>query len=179
LEALEEDIVNLSKLSRLIKRELKKDSEGAIRAALRKFSAEIRGHMLEREKAIKKILKDSNIDLKDNLNTLISRKPLRMQTKLSITFDDIFVYVVDRLWNHGNSLRNDLWSDPCEGCGLIIIKSPPEVEETPGVVAYLTSALAEQNINVVEFVSCYTFTVLVVKKDDIVRTYAALRKIIE
>ena len=47
-------------------------------------------------------------------------------------------------------------------------------ESTSGVVAFITSLLAEYNINVVELLSCYTETILVVNKSDALVSYKLL-----
>lgn len=176
LEALEKNIVNLSALSKAIKEELGIDSEYAIKAAVRRFSVELRKHTRKREERVLKVLKGSRITLTDKMKTLVSRKRLSLDSRLSISFDDTYVYVVDEL-KGSDDAENGILSTR-ENCGLFIVDSPPMVEETPGVIAYLTSVLSEQNINVVEFVSSYTFTILVIDKDDILRTYRILSNII-
>lgn len=174
LEALEKDIVNLSSLSRIIGKELQIDSLIAIKAALRRFSQELQKHKRRREERVLKVLKGSSITLQDGVNVVISRKPLIAKAKLSMGLDDTNIYLVDKLERIS---EKDLLSTH-KNCGMLIINSPPEIEETPGVVAYLTSILAEQNINVIEFVSCYTYTVLVIDRKDTLRTYELLSHLI-
>jgi hypothetical protein len=57
---------------------------------------------------------------------------------------------------------------------MITIISPESLEETPGVISYLLSSLAGENINVVEFVSCYKDTLLVFKDADITKAFEIL-----
>jgi aspartokinase len=174
LEALEKDIVNLSSLSRIIGKELKIDSLAAIKAAVRRFSEELRKVKRKREEKVLQILKESNIALRDGMNVIISKRPLKVKSKFIVSLNDKNVYVVDKLEEIS---ENDILSLH-KNCGIVVINSPPEIEETPGVVAYLTSILAENNINVIEFISCYTYTILVVDRKDILRTYETLSKII-
>ncbi len=47
-----------------------------------------------------------------------------------------------------------------------------------GVVAFLTTLLAEQNVNIIEFISCWTETIIVVEKKDSLKTYEALTNIV-
>jgi hypothetical protein len=61
---------------------------------------------------------------------------------------------------------------------MIVINSPEELEATVGVVAFLTTLLAEQNVNIVEFISCWTETIIVVEKKDSFKTYEALSNIV-
>ena len=173
LEALERNIVNLSSLSRIIGKELEIDSLIAIKAALRRFSQELQKHKRRREERVLKVLKGSNITLQDGVNVVISRKPLISKAKFSMRLDDTNVYLVDKL----ERISKENILSMHENCGMLIINSPPKIEETPGVVAYLTAILAEQNINVIEFVSCYTFTILVVDRNDILRAYELLSQL--
>jgi aspartokinase len=174
LEALEKDIVNLSSLSRIIGKELKIDSLAAIKAAVRRFSEELRKMKRKREEKVLQILKESNISLQDGMNVIISKRPLKVKSKFIVSLNDKNVYVVDKL----EEISKDDILSLHKNCGIVVINSPPEIEETPGVVAYLTSILAENNINVIEFISCYTYTILVVDRKDILRTYETLSKII-
>ena len=49
----------------------------------------------------------------------------------------------------------------------VIMKSPREIESTPGVLAYLTSLLSENEVNLVEAMSCWTETLFVVEESSI------------
>ncbi len=60
---------------------------------------------------------------------------------------------------------------------LIVIHSPPAVEETPGVISHMLNSLASEGINVVEFVSCYTDTIFVVKGSNAAKAYEILQKL--
>lgn len=61
----------------------------------------------------------------------------------------------------------------------IIIVSPIEIVETPGVLAYITSILARNNVNIVQVESCHTDTVLIISKNDLVRAFRLLNEVIE
>jgi aspartokinase len=52
------------------------------------------------------------------------------------------------------------------GYAIIHIKSPKEIEYTPGVAAFLLSTLASENINVVHLMDCREDTFLVIKEFD-------------
>ena len=56
--------------------------------------------------------------------------------------------------------------------------SAPSNEATPGVVAFLATLLAEQNVNIVEFISCWTETIMVVEKKDSLKTYEILSNMV-
>ena len=50
---------------------------------------------------------------------------------------------------------------------MITIKSPKDMEDTPGVIAYIYSLFAANGVNVVEQMSCWTDTIFVISEDDI------------
>ena len=61
---------------------------------------------------------------------------------------------------------------------LITIESPQELEEVPGVISYVLGALASEGINVVEFISCYTDTLLIVREADTKDAYRILSSLL-
>ncbi len=174
LEALEKGIVNLSELSRQIQKELKIKNIIAIKAALRRFAEELQKHKHKREEKVLKILKASTITLHDGNSVVVTTKPLETEDKIKVNLGGKFVYLTDK--NNLGKINGVLQKH--EDCVMIVIHSPAELEATPGVVAFLTSLLAEQNINIVEFISCWTDTIIVVEKKDSLKTYAILSSVI-
>jgi aspartokinase len=65
-----------------------------------------------------------------------------------------------------------------EDCTMIVVHSPEELEVTPGVVAFLATLLAEQNVNIIEFISCWTETIMVVDKKDSLKAYEVLSNMV-
>ena len=174
LEALEKGIVNLSELSRQIQKELKTNNIIAIKAALRRFSDELKKHKHKREEKVLHLLKKSTITVYDGRSVTIMDRQIETKEKIKVNLEDRFVYLLE---------KNDLAeiTDAVkmhENCAMIVIHSPEELEATPGVVAFLTSLLAEQNINIIEFISCWSDTIIVVDKKDSFRTYEALSNVI-
>ena len=62
-----------------------------------------------------------------------------------------------------------------KGLTLITIKSPEDIETTPGVVSYLYSLFGEHGINIVETMSCWTDTIFVVSEDDFPKAMRVLK----
>lgn len=60
------------------------------------------------------------------------------------------------------------------GLVQILIKSPSSIYTTPGVIAYITTLLANKRVNVVEFLSCHLDTIIIIEKDSIVKALDAL-----
>ena len=174
LEALENGIVNLSELSRQIQKELKTSNITATKAALRRFAEELQKHKQKREEKVLHVLKRSGIAVYDRKSVIITAKEINTKSGLKVDLPGKFVYLLDRadLPERISTLVKH------DNCTMIVVNSPEELEATPGVVAFLTTLLAEQNINIVEFISCWTETVIVVDKKDSLKTYEALTNLV-
>jgi aspartokinase len=174
LEALEKDIVNLSKLSRQMQAELRIDNTNAVKAALRRFSAELQRHKQKREEKVLQLLKRSGIVVYDRKSVIITTKELEKKNGLKVDLLDKHVYLLDRsdLPERVSSLVKH------ENCTMIVVHSPEELEATPGVVAFLATLLAEQNVNIIEFISCWTETIMVVEKKDSLKAYEVLSNMV-
>src|SRR4030042_1890470 len=174
LEALEKGIVNLSELSRQIREDLKTDNMSAIKAALRRFSGELQRHKQKREEKVLQLLKRSGIAVYDRKSVIITSNEMETKSGMKVDLLGKFVYLLDRsdmperisaLVRHDN-------------CTMVVIHSPEELEATPGVVAFIATLLAEQNVNIIEFISCWTGTIIVVEKKDSLKAYEVLSNVV-
>jgi len=174
LEALEKGIVNLSELARQIQKELKTSNTTATKAALRRYSEELQKHKQKREEKVLQILKRSGIAVYDRKSVIITAKELATKSGMKVDLPGKFVYLLDRadLPERVSTLVKH------DNCTMIVVNSPEELEATPGVVAFLTALLAEQNVNIIEFISCWTETVIVVEKKDSLKAYEALTNMV-
>ena len=173
LEALEQDIANQSALSNKIASELKLTNRIAIKAAVRRYADELRKQKKKREESVRQVLRQSTISIEDGLRVIVSSKAVDHNAKVAVSLDNVFVYLMSK----SGAIAKSRLLLTHELCGTFVVTSPPLIEETPGVVSYLTSILAEQGINVIEFVSCYTKTLIVVDREDISRTYEILSSV--
>jgi aspartokinase len=174
LEALEKGIVNLSELSRQIQEELKAGNAAATKAALRRFAEELQKHKQKREEKVLSLLKRSGLAVYDRKSVIITAKEIATKNGMKVDLPGKFVYLLDRadLPERISTLVKH------DNCTMIVVNSPEELEATPGVVAFLTTLLAEQNINIIEFISCWTETVIVVEKKDSLKAYEALSNLV-
>jgi aspartokinase len=174
LEALEKGIVNLSELSRQIQEELKTDNTSAVKAALRRYAEELQRHKQKREEKVLHVLKRSGIAVYDRKSVMITAKELEAKSGMKVDLLDKHVYLLDRseLPERINALVKH------ENCTMIVVHSPEELENTPGVVAFLTTLLSEQNVNMIEFISCWTETIIVVEKKDSLKAYEVLSNMV-
>jgi hypothetical protein len=174
LEALEKGIVNLSELARQIQKELKTDDTSAIKAALRRYSEELQKHKQKREEKVLHLLKRSSIAVYDRKSVMITGKEVNSKTGMKVDLLDKFVYLLDRsdLPERINALVKH------DNCTMIVIHSPEELEVTPGVVAFIATLLAEQGVNIIEFISCWTETIIVIEKKDSLKVYETLSNLV-
>jgi aspartokinase len=174
LEALEKGIVNLSELSRQIQEELKIENMSAVKAALRRFSEELQKHKQKREEKVLQVLKRSVMAVYDRKSVIITPNEIAMQTGMKVDLLGKVVYLLDRsdLPKRVSALVKH------DNCTMIVVHSPEELEATPGVVAFLTTLLAEQNVNIIEFISCWTETIIVVEKKDSLKAYEVLSNLV-
>ncbi len=174
LEALEKGIVNLSELSRQIQTELKMSNTTATKAALRRFSEELQRHKQKREEKVLELLKRSSIAVYDRKSVIITAKEMAFKDGLKVDLPDRYVYLLDRadLPERISTLVKH------DNCTMLVVNSPEELEATVGVVSFLTTLLAEANVNIVEFISCWTQTIIVVEKKDSLKTYEALTNLV-
>jgi aspartokinase len=105
---------------------------------------------------------------------MITGKEISSKKGMKVDLLDKFVYLLDRsdLPERINALVKH------DNCTMIVIHSPEELEATPGVVAFLATLLAEQNVNIIEFISCWTETIIVVEKKDSLKTYEILSNMV-
>ena len=174
LEALEKGIVNLSELSRQIQEELQIENMSAVKAALRRFSEELQKHKQKREEKVLQVLKRSAMAVYDRKSVIITPNEINTETGMKVDLLGKVVYLLDRsdLPKRVSALVKH------DNCTMIVVHSPEELEATPGVVAFLTTLLAEQNVNIIEFISCWTETIIVVEKKDSLKAYEVLSNLV-
>ena len=174
LEALEKGIVNLSELSRQIQKELKTSNTPAVKAALRRYALDLQKHKQKREERVLQVLKRSGITVFDKKAVIITSKELETSSGMKVDLLGKHVYLLDK----GELPERVSTLVKHDNCTMIVVHSPEELEATPGVVAFLTTLLAEQDVNMIEFISCWTETIIVVEKKDSLKTYEVLSNIV-
>lgn len=171
LDALNMKIVNYSALARILQDELGEGSIEAVKAAVIRVSDEIASDRKLREEAVQSILKESKVRLQDKIAVVISPLKLEIPHIVTAHLTDQYVYVVDQ-----TTMKREL-EDPVKvqsNLVALILLSPPRVEATPGFVAFITQLLASRNINIVEFISCSTNTIIILDGQDALKAFSLL-----
>ncbi len=172
LDALNLKIVNYSALARLLQDEIGEGSEEAVKAAIIRVSNEISTERGLREEAVLSILKESKVRLQDKIAVVISPIKLDIHHIVTAHLTDQYVYIVDQ-----TTMKKPLSEQAKIEKNLValIILSPLRVETTPGFVAFITQLLASRNLNIVEFISCSTNTIIVLDSKDALKAFSLLQ----
>lgn len=182
-DCLKNDLVNFSSLSRKIASDLnlgRKKNFDAILTACRRFQGRLKGEE-ELEKKILRILKGSRIEIKNKMAAVVLEKDayqgylnnLEKEIKkkkeifriiegasaITIIVLEDFLALIRRYFKNKIIIEN-------RNLAEITIKSPEDIETTPGAYAYLCSLFGENGINIVETLSCWTDTIFLVKEED-------------
>lgn len=189
---LRRGLINYSSLARFIAQELhleKKTSLEAILVAARRFQERLKKEAWQ-EKKIKELLAQSQVELKSKMAVFVLKKstPFELLEKIqqSIRQEQGMVYLIEGAAtftlitseNYGTLIKAKLGAlmlRSRQDLVLILLKSPQGIEETTGVVAFLTASFAEQGINIREFLSCWTDTILLIDAKDMEKAFQLLR----
>ena len=191
-DCLKNDLVNFSSLSRKIADDLDLDTNknfDAILIACRRFQRKLKKEEVF-ENRILKILKSSKIEIKNKIAAVVLEKDIHFETLLHIEKEikkqkDIFriiegasaitiITTEDFLDLIKKNFKNKIILEN-KNLAEITIKSPKELETTPGTYAYLCSLFGENNINIVETLSCYTDTIFLIDEKDTGKVMGLLR----
>ena len=181
-DCLKKGLINYSALSRLISKELqieKKTSKEAILVASRRYKDRISNNYLENK--ILELFKNSRLEIKNKISVLIIEKNVyfgelidvekRIKNEKGIFFSiegtktiTIVVQDQDKILIE-QKLRKYIINKK-ENLSLIIIYSPG-IEKIPGSIAYLTSLFFENGINIIEIMSSWNDTLIIVESKEI------------
>ena len=191
-DCLKNNLVNFSSLSRKIAEELDlnmRKNFDAILIACRRFQRKLKKEETF-ESRILKILKKSKVEIKNKIIAIVLERDIYFENLINlekeikkrkeifriiegasgitvITTDD-FIDLIKKYFKNKIVLEN-------KNLAEIIIKSPEEIETTPGTYAYLASLFGENNINIVESLSCFTDTIFLIKEEDVGKAIGLLR----
>jgi hypothetical protein len=196
IDALKQGVINYKALAENIYDEVKvllqkKDSElislDSIQTALIRYAEDLKKEKELLEDRISKVLAKTVLELKTDLVVFTITDEALMKCR-----EDVFNLVKSARFFHliqGNNTFTIIADQSLEGkmvalfstknlvqsikdqSGIILI-SPEEIVEVPGVVSYLHGLLAYKNINVTQSISCYKDTILIVNRAEALDAYA-------
>lgn len=174
LSMVSNGLCNHSALARRLQREIfpgKKSEFAAIKAALLRLSKEENSQEKDWERDVEKILKASTVEMRSDVAVVFSKGGIGVPVIATSNSKSGVMSVVDssyakKLAKKGVKVISEL--------SLVVLCSPPHLQDTPGCVSAILSAIASEGINVLEFISCHTDTLMVVRNSDAVRVYGIL-----
>ncbi len=193
-DCISKDIVNYSSLARLIMSETGVKHEEAVLAASRRYAAKL--SKTDNEGAIMDVFEQSRLELKTRICIVVAKNDWIVLKNLEGVVKEILseksimqvmqsangITVVSEdkhLPTITRAIGQDYIISIKQNLAEITVKSPPRIEETPGAFVYIMSMLSEQGINLLEAMSCYTDTIFVVSREDMMRAFDILSACIE
>ncbi|MDO8647308.1 MAG: hypothetical protein Q7R70_02735 [Candidatus Diapherotrites archaeon] len=181
---LKKGIINYSALARLIGKELRIEKQSSKEAIL--VAAVRMQKTLEKEasieKKVKELLSKSETEIKNKIVALTLEKDADFEKiqglQKQILQDSGCFYLIqgsnsntvitqqNYLESISAKLKHDIIKER-QNLVLINFKTPKEIEQTTGAIYYITSMFSENNVNIVEFISCWTDTILVIDSKDL------------
>jgi hypothetical protein len=91
---------------------------------------------------------------------------------VTMVFDQKLLKDVHKKFNDDDIL------DEQSDLAAIIVHSPSEIVRTAGVVLAIYAKIAENHVNIEDTVSCFTDTIVIIRMDEVARTFSALTDLI-
>lgn len=193
-DCISKDLINYSSLARLIMKDLGIKNEEAVMIACRRYAVKLSKRDHERD--ILRILANSRLEVKTKICIVTAKNDWTVLQRLEAVFQKLInekaimqviqgaqaitVIADEKLKNEVvNAVGRENILKVRQDLVEITVKSPERIVETSGVFAFLASNLAENNVNVVETVSCYTDSIFIVNEADMIYGYSILTKVIE
>lgn len=178
-DGLKQGIINYSKLARKIAKELNIESQvsmDAILIACRRYTQKIKGQE-QREQQIMNILHGSELEIKTKIIVAIIdkktyayhvqtiEKKIRQKADMFYLIEGTKVFTIITSEKYQKEIQDVFTTNIIKlstKLAMIIIKSPQDMEQTSGVITYLSSLLSDHDINIIETISCWTDTIFVI-----------------
>jgi hypothetical protein len=193
-DCISKDLINYSSLSRLIMKDLGVKNEEAVLAASRRYAMKLAKSDYEGD--ILRVFEESRLELKTRICIVVAknewtvmksledvvRRLLSDKSTMQVLQSANAITVISED-KHLPSIRNAIGEAQIvsvkENLAEITVKSPARIEETPGAFAFVMTLLSEQGINLVEALSCYTDTIFIVSREDMMPAFNILSSCIE
>ncbi len=162
MEAIEQNIVNYSALSREICKDLNLKNKDAVKVALIRASENYRKNKRKSQQKAIEILRKANFSVKNKIAAIHHSTFIKdIKTIAYSKTPSGYMFFTDE-----NVARNSILKKIDYDLAILHIKSIKEIEHTPGVIAFVLSSLASEGINISHVMGCREDTFLVVKEHD-------------
>jgi hypothetical protein len=197
LDGIKQGVINYSALAELIRERVlrlanrKSVQIDAIKMALMRYAEELKESKKLLETNVSKIIAASELELKNDVTVFTV-----LQHALINKFDALTKFVEgSRFFQiiqgtktftiaaHQNLLPSlvDLIEEKNiiatnKNQSALILISPQEIIETPGIVAYVSDLFANYDINITQFMSCHLDTIFIISREDSINAYKVLEE---
>jgi hypothetical protein len=191
-DCLGKGVINYSKLSRNIAKDIgegegsgkgtgRKASIEAILVACRRYARRLRDAK-SGEDAIIQVLRGSELEIRNKVVISITDKNIYGDSLLDLkkkAWKDRGTFYAIEGSRSFTLMFSERYAEDVEdafkrniqktipGLAMIVIKSPVEIETTPGILGYLYSKFADRGINISQTMSCHTDTIFVISESDV------------
>ena len=188
------DVINYSAAARLIEKEIEemgfKTTTEAIKMSLLRLREELKKERNLLERRIQTIIAKTVIELQSDLTVITAKKEALFKNwkKFSEIMEEARFFQLTQgletftvvISSEQKKKIMDIWSsyivDVIEEQTAIVLISPKEIMETPGVVNFITSALSLNGINITQVISCHRETIFVVHRKDAPHAYQIIER---
>jgi hypothetical protein len=187
-DTLRMGVVNYKALARHIRRQVEsmaeeKTTENAIAMALQRLGSKIRTGTKKLEGYVD-IFASSKLQMRDNIAILYLKKTPEIH-KIEKGFMVVIKGIesttifLDEEKLGRLKIPKEYIEEQRKNLTAIILTSPKEITDTPGVIAHLMNALGANNINLVEVTSSHNSTYLLVDEKDSLEAIRIIRALVE
>lgn len=191
-DCVRKGLINYSALTRQIASDLGLDLKkhfDAILIACRRYFGKVKKEDIL-EKKIIDILKQSKLEVKNKIIVAVIEKDIYFEHLIDLHKEikkkaevfhiiegskTITLITTSEFLEYIEKLFRNKILRITENLAEINLKSSEELEKTPGVIAYLTTLLAENGVNIIETMSTWTDTLFVISENDIAKVMDVLR----
>lgn len=190
-DCLKKGLINYSSLTRQICKDKdlsEKDNFDAILIACRRYFRKVSKEKSSEDDVLK-ILKESKLEVKNKIVVVVLEKDIYYSHILDLQKDIKKKSELFHIIEGSNTItlitsqefldivkkyfKNKIIK-VTESLAEVTLKSPEDLEDIPGVIAYLTSLLSENGINIIETMSTWTDTLFVIGSKDIAKVMELL-----
>ncbi|MBU0615552.1 MAG: ACT domain-containing protein [Nanoarchaeota archaeon] len=190
-ECFRQGLINFSALSRKIALDMHLDVKNdfdAILIACRRYHTKLRKEPILGSKILD-IMKSSKLEVKNKIVDLIVEKSVffnhlieiqkevkQRQERLNIIEGTNTITIITSMefLPFIQKLFKKKIIRVYENLAEVVFKSPENLTETPGFIAHISTLLADNGVNIIEVMSTYTDTLIVVNEKDIAKVMELL-----
>ena len=169
LEAIQQDLINYSALSRKICNDLDIDNIAAVKQALIRNGKTFRKQIKHSQSKAIEIVRHANFSVTNKIATLHHKSFVDVQTIAYSKTPSGYVFFLDEQIAKKTNFRNIEY-----GFAIIHIKSSKQIEHTPGWFALLFHTLSVEGINVPHVMGVREDTFILVNEYDAPLAFEAL-----